>query len=380
MVGTALGPYRVLEKLGEGGMGEVYRARDARLGRDVAIKVLPAEFATDPDPSAGSGSSRARSRDDRLRRFEQEARAASALNHPNILVVHDIGSHDGAPYLVEELLEGESLRDRLRAGALPVRTAVDLAVQMAHGLAAAHEKGIVHRDLKPENLFVTRDGHVKILDFGLAKLVERPPGPAGAADASTRADQTRAGMVLGTVGYMAPEQARGQAVDHRADIFALGCVLYEMLSGKRAFAGATAADTLTAILSKDPAPLSGVGVSLPAGLQGIVRRSLEKRPEDRFSSAHDLALALTSVAEGLLTEQPSAGPSDKSVVVLPFENLSPDPENAFFADGLTEELIADLSKVRALRVISRTSAMLLKDSKKDVPTIARELGTQTRSV
>jgi serine/threonine protein kinase len=359
--GVRLGPYEVVSLIGEGGMGEVYRARDVRLGRDVAIKVLPPEFAADPD---------------RLRRFEQEARAASALNHPNILVVHDTGSHDGAPYLVEELLEGESLRDRLRAGALPVRTAVDFAVQMAYGLAAAHEKGIVHRDLKPENLFVTRDGHVKILDFGLAKLVERPLGPGGAAEASTFADGTRAGMVLGTVGYMAPEQARGQAVDHRADIFALGCVLYEMLSGKRAFAGATAADALTAILSRDPAPLSGVGISLPPGLQGIVRRSLEKRPADRFSSAHDLALALTAVAEALLTERPSAGPPAKSVVVLPFENLSPDPENAFFADGLTEELIADLSKVRALRVISRTSAMLLKGSKKDVPTIARELNVR----
>jgi len=374
--GARLGPYEIVALLGSGGMGEVYRARDERLGRDVAIKVLPPEFAADADPSAGSGSSRARSRDDRLRRFEQEARAASALNHPNILVVHDIGSHQGTPYLVEELLEGEPLRDRLRAGALPVRTAVDLAVQMAHGLAAAHEKGIVHRDLKPENVFVTRDGHVKILDFGLAKLVESPLGAARAADASTFADGTRVGMVLGTVGYMAPEQARGQVVDHRADIFALGCVLYEMISGRRAFAGATAADTLTAILAKDPAPLGGVGVSLPAGLQGIVRRSLEKRPEDRFSSAHDLALALTAVAEALVTEQPSGGPPAKSIVVLPFENLSPDPENAFFADGLTEELIADLSKVRALRVISRTSAMLLKDSKKDVPTIARELNVR----
>jgi serine/threonine protein kinase/tetratricopeptide (TPR) repeat protein len=359
--GTRLGPYEVVAVLGAGGMGEVYRARDTRLGRDVAIKVLPAEFAADPD---------------RLRRFEQEARAASALNHPNILVVHDIGSHEGAPYLVSELLEGESLRDRLRDGALPVRTAVDIAVQMAHGLAAAHEKGIVHRDLKPENVFVTRSGHVKILDFGLAKLADSPLSPAGAAEASTFADGTRAGIVLGTVGYMAPEQARGQAVDHRADIFALGCVLYEMLAGKRAFAGDTAADTLTAILNQDPAPLSGLGSGAPPGLQGIVQRSLEKRPADRFSSAHDLALALNAVAEALLTGQLPVESSGKSIVVLPFDNLSPDPENAFFADGLTEELIADLSKVRTLRVISRTSAMLLRGSKKDVPTIAKELNVR----
>jgi serine/threonine protein kinase len=359
--GTRLGPYEVVALIGAGGMGEVYRARDPRLGRDVAIKVLPRQYAAD---------------EDRLRRFEQEARAASALNHPNILVVHDVGTDEGIPYLVEELLEGESLRERLRGGALPVGKAVDIAVQMAHALAAAHEKGIVHRDLKPENVFVTRGGHVKILDFGLAKLVERAPALAGTADASTFAGATGAGLVLGTVGYMAPEQARGLAADHRADIFALGCVLYEMLAGRRAFAGDTAADTVTALLSRDPPPLSGFGSGTPAGLQGIVRRSLEKRPADRFSSAHDLALALQAVAEALVTGHPSVEVPVKSIVVLPFENLSPDPENAYFADGLTEELIADLSKLGALRVISRTSAMLLKGSKKDAPTIARDLNVR----
>ncbi len=363
--GTSLGPYRILAPIGAGGMGEVYRAHDPRLGREVAIKLLPTEFAHDPD---------------RLRRFEQEARAVAALDHPNILSLHDIGSEEGSPYLVTELLEGETLRQRLKDGALPVRKAVELAVQIAHGLAAAHEKGIVHRDLKPENVFVTRDGRVKILDFGLAKLVETPRSSLSAADASTLVNGTEAGVVLGTVGYLSPEQARGRAVDHRADIFALGCVLYEMLSGKRAFAGETAADTITAILSRDPAPLGSLGGGVPPGLQGVVRRSLEKRPQDRFSSAHDLALALSAVAESLLTGQPQAEAAAAlpagSVVVLPFENLSPDPENAFFADGLTEELIADLSRVRALRVISRTSAMLLKGSKKDVPTIARELGVR----
>ncbi len=363
-VGTSLGPYRILAPLGAGGMGEVYRARDPRLEREVAIKVLPAEVSRDPD---------------RLRRFEQEARAVAALDHPNILSLHDIGSHDRSPYLVTELLEGETLRQRLRDGALPVRKVVELALQIAHGLAAAHEKGIVHRDLKPENVFITRDGRVKILDFGLAKLVETPRSSLSAAEASTLVDRTKAGVVLGTVGYLSPEQARGQAADHRADIFALGCVLYEMLSGKRAFAGETPADTLSAVLSQDPAPLGSLGGGAPV-LQGIVSRSLEKRPQDRFSSAHDLALALGAVAESLLTGQPQAEAAAalpaRSVVVLPFENLSPDPENAFFADGLTEELIADLSKVRALRVISRTSAMLLKGSQKDVPTIARELGVR----
>jgi eukaryotic-like serine/threonine-protein kinase len=359
--GTSLGPYTIVAPIGAGGMGEVYRAHDPRLGRQVAIKVLPAEFASDPD---------------RLRRFEQEARAVAALDHPNILSLHDIGSHEGSPYLVTELLEGETLRQRLKNGALLVRKAVEVAVQIAHGLASAHEKGIVHRDIKPENVFLTRDDRVKILDYGLAKLVVTPRSSESAADASTLVEKTKAGVVLGTVGYLSPEQARGQAVDHRADIFALGCVLYEMLSGKRAFAGETAADTLSAVLCEDPAPLRGPSNAVPPGLQGIVSRSLEKRPQDRFSSAHDLALALAAIAESLHTGQPPVESPAKSVVVLPFENLSPDSENAFFADGLTEELIADLSKVRALRVISRTSAMLLKGSKKDVPTIARELNVR----
>ena len=389
--GSRLGPYEVTAPLGAGGMGEVYRARDERLGRDVAIKVLPAEFASDPD---------------RLKRFEQEARAVAALNHPNILAIHDVGSvaiperdvgeglepsRSGASpappragaasggqrtvdYLVTELLEGETLRKRLKDGPLPARKAVELAAQVCSGLAAAHEKGIVHRDLKPENLFVTSDGHVKILDFGLAK-VATPRRADGPGQAATVVEATAAGTTLGTVGYMAPEQLRGQSVDHRADIFSLGCVLYEMLSGKKPFAGETAADVIVAVLGKDPAPLSGVSAGVPAALQGILRRCLEKRPEERFSSAHDLALALNAVVEGLVTGHPATS-RDASIVVLPFENLSPDPENAFFADGLTEELIADLSKVRALRVISRTSAMLFRGSKKDVPTIARELNVR----
>jgi serine/threonine protein kinase/tetratricopeptide (TPR) repeat protein len=358
--GTRLGPYEIVAAIGAGGMGEVYRARDTRLDRDVAIKVLPAEFASDPE---------------RLRRFEQEARAVAALDHPNILALYDVGTHEGLPYLVTQLLEGESLRDRLSGRVLPVRKAVETAVQIAQGLAAAHERGIVHRDVKPGNVFITKDGHVKVLDFGIAKVaIPQPSGAPGGAP--TVVEATEAGTTLGTVGYMSPEQLRGQPVDHRTDIFSFGCVLYEMLSGQRAFAGETAADTITEVLSKDPAPLGGAGGGVSPALQGIVGRCLEKRPDDRFSSAHDLALALNAVTEALLSGQAHPKPSEKSIVVLPFENLSPDPENAFFADGLTEELIADLSKVRTLRVISRTSAMLLKGSKRDVPTIARDLNVR----
>jgi eukaryotic-like serine/threonine-protein kinase len=276
--GARLGPYEVVALLGSGGMGEVYKARDTRLDRTVAIKVLPADFAADAE---------------RLARFEREAKATAALSHPNILAIHDTGTHDGMPYLVEELLEGESLKDRLGGGPIPVRKAVGLAVQIAHGLAAAHEKHIVHRDLKPANVFLTTDGTVKILDFGLAKLVEEVPpegsetvsfGPGGATDL---------GRALGTAGYMAPEQARGSPVDSRTDLFAFGVVLYEMLAGERPFRGRTTTATVAAILTEDAPPLPG---RVPPALQRIVSQCLEKRPEDRFSSAHDLALALEAIS------------------------------------------------------------------------------------
>jgi serine/threonine protein kinase/WD40 repeat protein len=280
--GSRLGPYEIVALLGAGGMGEVYRARDTRLGRDVAIKVLPAEFASEPE---------------RLKRFEQEARAVAALSHSNVLAVYDVGTHDGSPYLVTELLEGESLRERLSGGAMPVRKAVETAVQIAQGLAAAHEKGIVHRDLKPGNVFLTKDGQIKILDFGIAKLVA-PKTAEELAREPTVVEATAAGTVLGTVGYMSPEQLRGLSADQRSDIFAFGCVLYEMLSGERAFAGLTAADTLSAILSKDPPILAASGREVPAALAGIVTRCLEKRPEDRFGSARDLGFALQAVVEG----------------------------------------------------------------------------------
>ncbi len=274
--GARLGPYEIVAPVGAGGMGEVYRAKDTRLGRDVAIKVLPAEFAADPE---------------RLRRFEREARAVAALNHPNILAIHDVGTHERTPYLVTELLEGESLRERLQGGALPVRKAVEIGLQIAQGLAAAHEKGIVHRDLKPGNVFVTKDGHVKILDFGLAKLAP-PRTPEEEARATTVMGETEPGVVMGTVAYMSPEQVRGRAVDHRSDIFSFGCVLYEMLGGEAPFRRDTAADTTSAILHEDPVFRAGAGGAIPSALCEVVNRCLEKRPEERFSSAHDVALAL----------------------------------------------------------------------------------------
>ena len=272
-VGTRLGPYEILGAIGAGGMGEVYRARDARLGRDVAIKILPEVCATDPD---------------RLARFEREGRAVAALSHPNILAIYDFGREGVTAYAVMELLEGQTLRDRLASGALPHRAAVAYGVQIAHGLAAAHDKGVAHRDLKPENLFIAADGRVKILDFGLAKVLER----GTAVNTVTIPGHTVSGTVLGTAGYMAPEQVRGLAVDHRADIFAFGAVLYEMLSGHRAFRGDSAADTLSETLNRDPPERTPTGESYPAAFDRIVRRCLEKRPEARFQSAHDLAFAL----------------------------------------------------------------------------------------
>jgi len=274
--GAKLGPYEIIAPLGTGGMGEVYRARDESLGRDVAVKVLPKALATDQD---------------RLRRFEQEARAAAALNHPNILAIYGFSTtEEGAPYLVTELLQGQTLRERLEQAEIPVRKATEFGLQTALGLAAAHSRGIVHRDLKPENLFITRDGVVKILDFGLAKLAGRESAAAQSLVAT--ATVTEPGVVLGTVGYMSPEQVRGQAVDHRSDIFSLGAVLYETISGRRAFHGTTNADTMSAILKEEPAELSGTGRNLAPALGRIVHRCLEKDPSERFQSARDLAFNL----------------------------------------------------------------------------------------
>jgi Tol biopolymer transport system component len=278
--GVRLGPYEILAPIGAGGMGEVYRARDTRLGREVAVKVLPASFVSDPE---------------RLRRFEQEARAASALNHPNILTVHDFGTHQEAPYLVSELLVGQSLRQRLGEGAIAQRKAIEIALQIARGLAAAHDRGIVHRDLKPENVFLCRDGRVKILDFGLAKLQAASLSASEMGNAQTLTRNTDPGVVLGTAGYMSPEQVRGQPADARSDLFAFGAILYEMLSGRRAFPGATAADVMTAILTHEPPQLATALPPVSPALERLVRHCLEKQPEERARSAHDLAFDLESL-------------------------------------------------------------------------------------
>jgi serine/threonine-protein kinase len=397
--GTRLGPYEITAKLGEGGMGEVYRARDSRLGREVAVKVLPQEVAGDPE---------------RLRRFEQEARAASALNHPGILTVHDFGNEGDVAYLVTELLEGESLRERLRRGAIPEREALALAAEIARALAVAHGKGIVHRDLKPENLFLTRDGRIKILDFGLARWTP-PVGPGGElGDATTIAGLTEAGMVLGTVGYMAPEQARGIPADARADLFALGCVLYEMLAGQRAFDRASAIDTLAAILHEDPlaAPASDGG--LPEELVRVLRHCLEKDPTRRFQTASDVAFALDSLREGsrpsgsapalvpvdakrrwllpaavgvvfvaaalavvLLrgrgSPTSSAPPRVSSIVVLPFVNTGGTADLDYLGDGIAESLIGKLSPLPGLKVLARSTAFHYRGPKVDPLQTGREL-------
>ena len=304
--GTRLGPYEVEAPIGAGGMGEVYRARDPRLGRDVAIKVLPASFATD---------------DERLRRFELEAKAASALNHPGILTIHDFGLHEGAPYVVSELLEGQNLRERIGGTPLSTRKALDLAAQLARGLAAAHAKGIVHRDLKPENVFVTTDGRVKILDFGLAKL--RPSGLHGGTATEQPTLGTEPGMILGTVGYMSPEQVRGLPADHRSDIFSFGAIVYEMVTGEQAFQRGSTVETLGAILKEEPRELSEDSARIQPGLARVVAHCLEKDPAERFQSASDIGFHLDTLARSSGAEAPAAvgTPTRKGLTLWPLVGL-----------------------------------------------------------
>ena len=282
--GKRLGPYEVLALLGAGGMGEVYRARDTRLGREVAIKVLPAALSSDPE---------------RLKRFEREARSASSLNHPNIVTIYDIGSSDSTSYIAMELVDGEPLSARLLEGALPMRELLLIAAQVADGLAKAHASGIVHRDLKPENVMVTEDGHVKILDFGLAKLTQ--PGDTGGevTMAPTIAGATEPGVVMGTVGYMSPEQATGRAVDFRSDQFSFGAILYEMATGRRAFARGSAPETLAAIIREEPEPIALVNGKVPAPVRWIIERCLAKEARRRFASTEDLASDLATIRDHL---------------------------------------------------------------------------------
>jgi serine/threonine-protein kinase len=361
--GSRLGPYEVLSLLGAGGMGEVYRARDPRLQREVAVKVLPPHLAGDPAA---------------LSRFEREARAVAALSHPNILSIFDFGNEGGVTYSVTELLEGETLRSALLLGSLPLRKANEIATALADALSAAHSRGLVHRDLKPENVFLTSDGVVKILDFGLA----RQTAPVRSTDdtSSPTVDETLPGTVLGTFGYMSPEQARGEPADARSDIFALGCVLHEMLTGKRAFEGATAAETIAAVLRDEPAGLAEAARFLPSEARVILVRCLEKSPRDRFQTARDLALALRSQG----SSPPRARPADAgsggvihSVAVLPFAITGDDPDVHYLVDGIAESLTRALSRIESLRVISRSAVARYRGHDLDPVRAGNELGVQT---
>jgi serine/threonine protein kinase/Tfp pilus assembly protein PilF len=357
-----LGPYEILASLGAGGMGEVYRARDPKLDRDVAIKVLPESLAEDSMA---------------LARFEREAKAVAALSHPNILAIFDFGDSGGHAFAVMELLEGETLRDRLDAGALPRKRAIEFALQIAQGLSAAHEKGIVHRDLKPENVFLTRDGHVKILDFGLAKRLETGSG-GPETSAPTEENHTEPGTVLGTLAYMSPEQIRGQKVDHRSDIFSFGAIFFEMLTARKAFRRDSAAETMAAILGAEPPDLLETASGVSAGLAEVVRHCLEKYAHRRFQSARDLVFNLQQLSSGALESDAGHGPRrTPTVAVLPFRNFGADPESEFFTDGITEDVIASLSKVRSLKVISRTSVMAFKKRELSLREIGRALGAAT---
>ena len=363
--GNRLGPYEILAPLGAGGMGEVYRARDTRLDRDVAIKVLPESLASDRHA---------------LERFEREARAVATLSHPNILAIYDFETHDGVRYVVTELLEGSTLREHLVGGTLSLRKATEYAMQITQGLAAAHEKGIVHRDLKPENVFVTRSGHVKILDFGLARALV-PAAGESASTAGTVAEATEPGTILGTVGYMSPEQVRGALADARSDIFSFGTVFYEMLTGRRAFRADSAVETMSAILTDEPAEFSDSRArTIPTGIERIVRRCLEKSPLERFQNARDLGFAIEAVA-GLSAADTSASAAaeprasgKRSVAVLPFRDLACRPENADLGLGLADATTTELASLRSLLV--RPTAAILKYHAcgVDPHQAARELG------
>jgi TolB-like protein/tetratricopeptide (TPR) repeat protein len=359
--GTRLGAYEIVAPLGAGGMGEVYRARDTRLGREVALKVLPEAFARDAD---------------RLARFEREARTVAGLNHPNIVVLYSVEEDRGVRFLTMELVEGQSLAQLVSPGGLPVPRVLELGIALAEALAAAHERGVVHRDLKPANVMVTREGRVKVLDFGLAKLESSEPGLGATQAATMAAPLSTPGQVVGTVPYMAPEQIRGDAVDARTDLFALGVMLYELASGRRPFTGASSADVSSAILRDTPEPLASVRADLPADLDRIVGRCLEKAPRVRFQTAVDLGSELRRLkqaGESGAPARPGERAAIRSLAVLPLENVSHDPAQEYFADGMTEALISELARLKALRVISRTSAMKYKGVARALPEIAREL-------
>jgi len=363
---TRFGPYEIPDKIGSGGMGDVYRAKDTRLERDVAIKVMNESLVQDPQA---------------LARFQREARAVAALSHPNIMAIYDVGSHEGRTFAVMELLEGQTLSARLRQASLDWRTSLNIAIAIADGLDGAHARGVIHRDLKPDNVFLTSDGRVKIVDFGLARLDSN----SSSGTSVTEVLQTQPGVVMGTISYMSPEQVRGEPTDARSDVFAFGCLAYEMFNGHRAFAGPTGADTMVAILHEAPLAFEPAA-DRPAELETIVLRCLEKSPAKRYASGRELAAALKSAtsdtgrASALRTavhQETVASESAPSVAVLPFVNMSSDRENEYFSDGLAEELIAVLSKIEGLRVASRTSAFAFKGRNEDVRKIGEQLGVRT---
>ncbi|MBI3861735.1 MAG: protein kinase [Planctomycetia bacterium] len=370
---SQLGPYAIVSPLGAGGMGEIYRARDARLERDVAIKVVPEQFAQDAQA---------------LARFYREVRAVAALSHPNVVTIHDVGTDQGLAYAVMELLEGHTLRRRIAQGPIDWPEAVEIARGIADGLAAAHAKGIIHRDIKPENIFLTNDGSLKVLDFGLARLQTKTAKPPSDAPLL----ETQPGTLLGTVAYMSPEQVRGQLADERSDVFSFGCVMYELVLGRAPFLGPTVADTMAAILHESPAALSQSGRQRPAELDRLILRCLQKEPAGRFQSAGDVAVALRQVGQGVFTgaggsqqlletaiyqeTPPSAAPQAPSLAVLPFRNMSSDPENEFFSDGLAEELLTALSKLHGLRVASRTSSFAFRGRNEDIRRIGEQLNVR----
>ncbi|HSQ75897.1 MAG TPA: protein kinase, partial [Bacteroidota bacterium] len=348
LVGQTVSHYNILSKLGQGGMGVVYKAEDTRLKRTVALKFLPPEFTQDQAARE---------------RFFHEAQAASALEHPSICSVHELGEQDGLTFLVMGFYEGETLRQKIDRGPMPIETVLDIATQIARGLSRAHEAGIVHRDIKPANLIVTTRGEVKILDFGLAKLAGRTL-------------LTRTGSTLGTAAYMSPEQARGESVDHRTDIWSLGVVLYEMIGGRRPFASDYEQALIYQIMNTEPEPLTKVRPETSDGLAQIVGHALAKQPAERYQTMEEFRVDLAAVADGLkpLKARPRPDQTEKSIAVLPFINDSPDQENTYFINGVMEEILGNLQKIKALKVISRTSVEQYRDRKKSVREIAEKLG------
>ncbi|MCI0603310.1 protein kinase [bacterium] len=403
--GTRLGPYEIQSLLGSGGMGEVYRARDTRLNRSVAIKILPEEACSDLQ---------------RLSRFEQEARSASALNHQNIITIYDIGKYNSSPFIAMELVEGKTLRQILSSGPVPVKDMLNVATQLSEGLACAHEAGIVHRDLKPENVIVNKDAVAKILDFGLAKLCKVGIPGENASQIPTAAHETESGILLGTIGYMSPEQASGQPADFRSDQFSLGTILYEMAAGRSPFRRNTAAETLTAIIREEPEPIESLNAKVPAPLERLLRRCLSKSPAERYASTRDLArdlrdlkehwsasttrvsqtvqaspvpkrtriqlylLAITSflllsLLIGLWMLRPEPTPpadssSIRSIAVLPFTEFGNQKQEEYFSDGMTEALITELAKVPGMKVTARNSVFQYKGRNVNVGQVGKELG------